>query len=89
MQRSMKISSHYYDNDIMLNLAVGEHSDASSRVIFLTDLCSTVDSVNDERKLLETIKSNADRGIYTTVVGIGMVSLHHSVQIEHKMLILA
>lgn len=44
-------------------------------MIFLTDLCSTVDSANDERKLLDTIKSNAERGIYTTVVGIGMVSL--------------
>lgn len=50
----------------------GEHSHASSRVVFLTDLCSTVDSANDEKRLLNTIKTNADRGIYTTVVGIGM-----------------
>jgi uncharacterized protein YegL len=49
-----------------------EHANSTSRVIFLTDLCSTVDSVNDEKRLLSTIKQNADRGIYTTVVGIGM-----------------
>jgi len=59
--------------------SVGEGSHTSSRVIFLTDLCSTVDSANDERKLLDTIKSNAERGIYTTVVGIGMVSLEISI----------
>ena len=50
-----------------------EHANSTSRVIFLTDLCSTVDSVNDEKRLLSTIKQNADRDIYTTVVGIGMV----------------
>ena len=52
-----------------------EHTHSTSRIIFLTDLCSTVDSVNDEHKLLSTIKKNAERGIYTTVVGIGMVCI--------------
>lgn len=60
-------------------VCIGEGSHTSSRVIFLTDLCSTVDSANDERKLLDTIKSNAERGIYTTVVGIGMVSLENDI----------
>ena len=60
----------------------GEHSHASSRVVFLTDLCSTVDSANDEKRLLNTIKTNADRGIYTTVVGIGMVG-HWTLQLYY------
>ena len=45
-----------------------------------------MDSVNDEKRLLSTIKQNADRGIYTTVVGIGMVmialiTIHHSYRV--------
>ena len=52
---------------------VAEDTNATNRIIFLTDLCSTVDSVNDERKLLATIQANAERGIFTSVVGIGMV----------------
>ena len=50
-----------------------EEKDTTNRIIFLTDLCSTVDSVNDEKKLLNTIKANAQRGIFTSVVGVGMV----------------
>ena len=50
-----------------------EEKGTTNRIIFLTDLCSTVDSVNDEKKLLSTIKANAQRGIFTSVVGIGMV----------------
>ena len=50
-----------------------EAANATNRIIFLTDLQSTCDSVNDEKRLLSTIRSNADAGIYTTVVGIGMV----------------
>ena len=53
--------------------SVIEERDTTNRIIFLTDLCSTVDSVNDEKKLLTTIKTNAERGIFTSVVGIGMV----------------
>ncbi|XP_065828395.1 uncharacterized protein [Oscarella lobularis] len=44
----------------------------SNRIIFFTDLNSTVDSANDEKRLLSTLKKNATAGIYTTVVGIGM-----------------
>ena len=50
-----------------------EAANATNRIIFLTDLQSTCDSVNDEKRLLSTIRSNADAGVYTTVVGIGMV----------------
>ena len=53
--------------------SVVEEKDVTNRVIFLTDLCSTVDSVNDEKKLLATIKANAGRGIFASVVGVGMV----------------
>lgn len=66
---------HYHNNFYKRSFSSAEHVHSTSRVIFLTDLCSTVDSVNDEKKLLSTIKQNADRGIYTTVVGIGMVSV--------------
>ena len=52
-----------------------EDPNATNRIIFLTDLCSTVDSVNDEKKLLMTIKANAERSIFTSVVGIGMVCM--------------
>jgi len=52
---------------------VMEERGTTNRIIFLTDLCSTVDSVNDEKKLLSTIKANAQRGIFTSVVGVGMV----------------
>ena len=52
---------------------VVEDTNATNRIIFLTDLCSTVDSVNDEKKLLATIQANAERAIFTSVVGIGMV----------------
>ena len=52
-----------------------EEKNATNRIIFLTDLCSTVDSVNDEKKLLATIQANAGRGIFTSVVGVGMVRM--------------
>ena len=50
-----------------------EAANTTNRIIFLTDLQSTCDTANDEKRLLSTIRSNADAGIYTTVVGIGMV----------------
>ena len=53
-----------------------EAANATNRIIFLTDLQSTCDSVNDEKRLLSTIRSNADAGVYTTVVGIGMVCMY-------------
>ena len=43
-----------------------------SRIIFMTDLNSTVDSVRDEKDLLARIDSNSKINIFTTVVGIGM-----------------
>jgi len=57
----------------MFTDSVIEEKGTTNRIIFLTDLCSTVDSVNDEKKLLNTIKANAQRGIFTSVVGVGMV----------------
>ena len=63
------------DQAIDMFTSVIERQNSTNRIIFLTDLCSTVDSVNDEKKLLATIKANAGRGIFTSVVGIGMVCL--------------
>lgn len=60
--------------------SVVEEKDSTNRIIFLTDLCSTVDSVNDEKKLLSTIQANAGRGIFTSVVGVGMVCCQQSYQ---------
>ncbi|XP_062501858.1 uncharacterized protein LOC134178963 [Corticium candelabrum] len=50
----------------------GESTKSSNRIIFLTDLNSTVDSHNDEKRLLAMLQTNSQQGIYTTVVGIGM-----------------
>jgi Ca-activated chloride channel family protein len=55
--------------------SAGEGMKTSNRIIFLTDLNSTVDSENDEKQLLKMLQTSADRGIYTTVVGIGMVNI--------------
>ena len=57
----------------LFTTSVIEQRNSTNRIIFLTDLCSTVDSVNDEKKLLATIQANAGRGIFTSVVGLGMV----------------
>ncbi|KAI6647128.1 Von Willebrand factor type A domain containing protein [Oopsacas minuta] len=50
----------------------GEKVNKYSRIIFMTDLNSTVDSVRDEKNLLANIESNSKINIFTTVVGIGM-----------------
>ena len=54
------------------NVSLGEKKNEFSRIIFMTDLNSTVDSVADEKSLLSRITSNSKNNIYTTVVGIGM-----------------
>lgn len=59
--------------------SVVEEKDVTNQIIFLTDLCSTVDTVNDEKKLLTAIKANAERGIFTSVVGVGMVCTYVSI----------
>ena len=61
------------DQAIHLFNGVVEKQNSTNRIIFLTDLCSTVDSVNDEKNLLATIQANAGSGIFTSVVGLGMV----------------
>ncbi len=49
-----------------------EGINTTNRILFLTDLNSTIDSVRDEQQLVENINRNAARSIYMTVVGIGM-----------------
>lgn len=44
----------------------------TNRLLFMTDLNSTCDSVSDEKLLLEEVKNFSSAGIYTTVFGIGM-----------------
>lgn len=40
---------------------------STSRLIFMTDLCSTANDVDDEKTLVQLLKDNSKASIYSTV----------------------
>ncbi|XP_065174672.1 uncharacterized protein LOC135804677 [Sycon ciliatum] len=49
-----------------------ESAKSTNRLLFLTDLNSTVDSAHDEVELLDILRTEAARNVFTSIVGIGM-----------------
>ena len=55
-------------------MPAAESAKSTNRLLFLTDLNSTVDSAHDEVELLDILRTEAARNVFTSIVGIGMVS---------------